>query len=147
VFACVYTGSEGPSNFLFFLGVSVTHMCTCVESEPEKEESDDEAIAGGEGSSTPLLKRKKKKLHSTMRALGPNVAAAAPIMSATNMYAGMWGPHQGAGMEVPYQGSNWMLPPGGHGCRLKEVGGYLHLWGSTCISRQCQMVTMDYSPP
>jgi hypothetical protein len=84
----------------------VTHICTYVDSELEEQESEDEAIGGGEGSSAPLLKRQKNAHHTTIRPIHQSVAASAPMIPTTNNYSGLWGPHQGGGMGVPYHGSN-----------------------------------------
>jgi hypothetical protein len=84
----------------------VTRICTYVDSEPEEQESEDEAIGGGEGSSAPLLKRQKNAHYTTIQPIRQSIATSAPMIPTANNYSGLWGPHQGGGMGVPYQGSN-----------------------------------------
>jgi hypothetical protein len=94
----------------------VTHICTYVDSEPEEQESEDEAIGGREGSSAPLLKRQKNTHHITMRPICQSIVASTPMIPTANNYSGM---------GVPYQGSNWMPPPWGTWMPLQGSGWVL----------------------
>jgi hypothetical protein len=80
--------------------------------EAEEDDSEEEAIPIGEGSS--VAQPKRRKTSSQRQQIGPNVGAMLPLQGGTWMPSqpGTWMAPQG-GVWMPPQGGTWMLARGG----------------------------------